>query len=247
MGDETNHLESRELTTALPASLLLVEDEEYFASRIKKIAQAEGWLLRHCWTWEDGLNTALHGGHDLLILDRMLNDGSGDALSLISELRRQELNLPTIVLSAIGSSLQRTRGFSAGADIYLEKPFEDAELAAAVAAILRRYGYGRSKGAIFQYGGLELRLHSETASWRGLAYTLSPQSFAILELLTRGRGGCVSRKLLWHQIWPEWRAEPQNDVIDQAIFRLRQEMKNVPDGPQVKTIRRRGYSLNIQS
>ncbi len=233
-------------TTERPPSVLLLEDEEPCARRVEAVCQALGWGFEWCKDQHSFLDNALRGGHDVVVLDRMMGDGS-DALDAIDRLRDGECSVPTIVLSSIGESLERTRGFDAGADIYLTKPFEDHELVAAVGALLRRHGFGKRTAPLFNFGRLELRRNSYTANWDGKELELSPQSFEILEILATARGECVRRADLWKRVWPGWVGEPQNTLIDQAIFRLRRELRKTTDDVAVMTRRRRGYFIELRA
>ncbi len=237
--------QAQQNATATPC-VLIVDDDAAMTERLVALAQREGWRVETAQTQPLAFDKARQGGFDLLILDRMLNDGSGDALALVNQLRHLEVATPVIVLSSIGGSLERTRGLRSGADMYLEKPFQDLELVAAATALFRRHGIGNFNGAVFEYGGLELRLHSRTASWQGVPVRLAPKSFEILELLARHRGACVSRRAIWAEIWPTWRGEPQMAIMDQAIFRLRQELGKAENGPCVVTVRSRGFRLDTR-
>lgn len=234
----------QEAAGSAPA-ILFVEDDAAICGRLTALARRQGWRAQVANTREQARAAAVQGGFDLLVLDRMLNDGTGDSLDLVGELRDAEISAPVIVLSSVGGSLERSRGFSSGADLYLEKPFDDRELIAAAEAIFRRHGIGNFRGSLFQYAGLELQLHSRTASWHGTALRLAPQSYEILEVLARSRGACVPRRALWCEVWPTWKGEPQIEIMDQAIYRLRQELSKAVDPPSVVTIRSRGFSLEI--
>lgn len=224
--------------------VLVVDDDSAMMERLVALALREHWKVDTAATQEAAFDKGRQGGFDLVVLDRMLEDGDGDALALVDRLRQAEIATPVIVLSSIGGSFERTRGLHSGADMYLEKPFEDLELIAAATALFRRHGIGNFKGAVFEHAGLELRLHSRTASWQGAPVKLAPKSFEILEMLARHRGACVSRRAMWAEIWPTWKGEPQSEIMDQAIFRLRQELGKADRGPSVVTVRSRGFRLD---
>ncbi|MCP5396082.1 MAG: response regulator transcription factor [Sphingomonadaceae bacterium] len=226
-------------------SILFVEDDPPTGARLLLLAESQGWQAELACTYEQAREAGLQGRFDLLVLDRMLEDEKRDALDLVAELRHAEVALPVIVLSSLGGSLERTSGFVTGADLYLEKPFDNGELVAAAEAIFRRHGIGNFSGSLFHHGALELQLNSRTARWHGESLKLAPQSYDILEILARSRGSCVPRRSLWSAVWPNWKGEPQNEIIDQAIFRLRQELAKAEDPPSVVTVRSRGFSLDI--
>ena len=225
-------------------NILLLEDDERVADHIIQLSKKHKWNLEWVTHRDEAIKRLLNGTFDLLILDRMLGDGE-DSIYLIEYLRDQEINIPTIILSSVGGAFQRSNGYNAGANIYVEKPFVDEELIAAINAIIRRYGFKNDEAAIFQFGSLELRLHSRTAIWRNKSLNLSPLSFTILEILARQRGQIISRSDLWTKAWPNWRADPQNDVMDQAIFRLRKELNITTQNIKIVTKRYRGFMLDI--
>lgn len=227
-------------------SILLLEDDERVAYNIIELSKNQKWLLEWVAHRDEAIKRSLNGTFDLLILDRMLGDGE-DSIHLIEYLRDQEINMPTIVLSSVGGAFQRSNGYNAGADIYVEKPFVDEELIAAINALMRRHGFKNDEAAIFQFGSLELRLHSRTASWSNKPLNLSPLSFTILEILARQHGQIISRSELWTKAWPNWRADPQKDVMDQAIFRLRKELNITTQNIKIVTKRYRGFMLDINS
>ncbi|AWW73299.1 hypothetical protein CD351_02530 [Erythrobacter sp. KY5] len=231
---------------ALAPSILLLEDDDDAADAVEALCDKRGWTFARHIDADSCLAAAQSGSHDILVLDRILAPGV-DALEMVGRLREAECSIPAIVLSSIGQSFERARGLDEGADLYLTKPCEEHELAAAIGAQLRRHGFGKREAALFTFGKLELRRNSGSASWDGAALTLSPQSFELLDIIAAARGQCVRRSELWRRVWPEWVGGPQNTLIDQAIFRLRRELAATTDQVEIRTRRRRGYLLELHS
>ncbi len=178
----------------------------------------------------------LTASHDIeiVVLDRMLSDNV-DGLSYLVWLDELEIPRPGIlVTSSLSSVHDHVLGLDSGADDYINKPFEFAELCARLRAVARRVQTQRSPTSVFFFGGLEVRTTSKTALVNGDVLTLQPKSFQLLQALTMRQGEWISRKALWHEVWPDYRnLAPQDAPINNAISRLRGALAAVDDAPQI--------------
>ncbi len=171
---------------------------------------------------------------EIVVLDRMLSDNI-DGLSYLTWLDDLEISRPGIlVTSSLSSVHDHVLGLDSGADDYINKPFEFAELCARLRAVARRVQVQRSPSTVFFFGSLEVRSTSKTALVNGEVLTLQPKSFQLLQALTMRQGEWISRKALWHEVWPDYRnLAPQDAPINNAISRLRGALTLVNDSPQI--------------
>ena len=220
-------------------NLLLIEDEPENAAIIMAALEKDGFKV----TWEadghKGLAEAGLNAYDLIVLDRMLPDING--LSIIKRLREAGVNTPILMLSALSRSENRSEGLEGGADDYLGKPFEDHELSARVRALLRR-SKNHVHSAVMLYGDIELHVKSRTAHRQGVHLALSPKEFEILKLLMEHAGDVVTRDMLLQQVW-HLSFDPQTNVIDVNMSRLRHRLEDGFDTPVLETVRGAGFRL----
>jgi len=219
--------------------ILLVEDDAEAAAYLAKALREAGHVADLAGDGEEGLSFAEDGGYDVLIVDRMLP--KLDGLSLIGALRKAGVQTPTLVLSALGQVDDRVAGLRAGGDDYLPKPYSFAELLARVEVLSRRRS-GPVEDTVYRVADLELdRLtHSVTRGGQDLA--LQPREFRLLEYLMRHAGQVVTRTMLLENVW-DYHFDPQTNVIDVHISRLRSKIDKGFDRPLLHTIRGAGYMI----
>lgn len=220
--------------------ILLVEDNQRVAQFVVKGLREEGHAVDHADNGRDGLFLASSEPYDAIILDRMLPGGI-DGLAIVEALRKTENKTPILILSALGEVDDRIRGLRAGGDDYLTKPFAFGELAARLDALVRR-SQGSRPGTILSVGDLSMDLLSRAVMRAGKSIPLQPREFKLLEFLMRHAGQAVTRTMLLEQVW-DYHFDPQTNVIDTHISKLRQKIDAGFDAPLLHTIRGVGYKL----
>lgn len=221
-------------------NILLVEDDAEAARHVARGLQSAGYRVEHCSDGQDGLRRATAGGHDLLIVDRMLPDLDG--LAIVSRLRQQHRPTPVLVLSALGTVDDRVEGLRAGGDDYLIKPFALSELLARVEALLRRAAAQAPPQSVLRVADLELDLLSRRVTRGGRDIQLTTKEFQLLEFLMRHAGQVVTRTMLLEGVW-NLHFDPQTNLIDVHVSRLRQAVDRGFDTPLLHTVRGAGYTL----
>ena len=219
--------------------LLVVEDDRETAAYLVKGLGESGYAVDHAGDGREGLYLATGGGYDAIILDRMLP--GMDGLALLGALRAAEIRTPALILSALGSVDDRVKGLRAGGDDYLVKPFAFSELLARIEALLRR-GQTPAATTKLRVGDLELDLLTRTVTRGGHTIELLPREFQLLECLMRNAGHVVTRTMLLETVW-DYHFDPQTNVIDVHVSRLRQKIDKGFDKPLLHTVRGAGYSL----
>ena len=224
--------------------ILMVEDEDFWADKAAEAVAAEpGWSLTRVAAGSDAIARAAASAIDVLVVDRVIETDGTDGLVLLARLRELGVVAPALVLSSLSQAHQRVEGLEAGADDYLTKPFDAAELRARLKALARRAGFAANPEVIL-LGGLEVRVKARTAHWQGVHIPLSPQEFNILKLLAENAGQPVSRDMLWAQVWTDFpNLPPQINVIDVAVARLRRSIRDVVGDELIQTRRLKGYIL----
>ncbi|QFU76562.1 response regulator transcription factor [Halioglobus maricola] len=220
--------------------VLLVEDDESLAEFIGTELRRGGDECVHCADGDIALNTALAGDFDVMIVDRMLP--GRDGLSLIQELRRQGVVTPALVLSALGEVDDRVQGLQSGADDYLVKPFAMDELQARLQVLLRRSANASETVTRLQVEDLTMDLLQQSVDRGGVAITLQPREYRLLEYLMRHAGQVVTRAMLLEHVWG-YNFDPQTNVIDVHISRLRQKLDKEFEQALLHTVRGAGYRL----
>ncbi|HSO42475.1 MAG TPA: response regulator transcription factor, partial [Rhodospirillales bacterium] len=188
----------------------------------------------------DGLAMALGDTYDALIVDRMLP--GLDGLTLIKSLREQQITAPVLILSALGQVNDRVRGLKAGGDDYLIKPFAFSELLARLEALARRGGADDRVATRLKVADLEMDLLARIVRRGGRQIDLQPREFRLLEYLMRHAGHVVTRTMLLEGVW-DYHFDPQTNVIDVHISRLRGKIDKGFAAPLLHTVRGAGYSL----
>jgi two-component system OmpR family response regulator len=225
--------------------ILIIEDDRQISDFIARGLGQQGFAVESSADGNEGLELALAGEYDCLIVDIMLP--GIDGLEIVRSLRGQGHNPPVLILSARSELDSRLEGFSAGADDYLIKPFSFAELQARVFALIRRSERPTSKGDTgtqFKVGDLELDLVKRQATLAGTEVELQNREFALLEYLMRNSPNVVSKTMILEQIW-NYHFDPQTNVVDVLVHRLRSKVD--PEHRLIHTVRGAGYVLkNIQ-
>ena len=220
--------------------ILVVEDDNDVAAYIVKGLKEAGHLPEHADNGRDGLFLAASESFDAIILDRMLPGGI-DGLRLLETLRAQDNSTPVLFLSALGQVDERVRGLKAGGDDYLAKPFAFAELLARVEALARR-GRSDAPQTRLVVGDLEMELLSRSVKRAGQRIDLQPREFRLLEYMMRHAGQVVTRTMLLEGVW-DYHFDPQTNVIDVHVSRLRQKVDKPFPTPLLHTVRNAGYIL----
>ena len=220
--------------------VLVVEDDKDVAGFIVKGLREAGHLAEHAANGRDGLLAATSQEFDAIILDRMLPGGL-DGMGVLEMLRGQDNHTPVMFLSAMAQVDDRVRGLKAGGDDYLTKPFAFSELLARVEALARRRRAAGPETRL-QVGDLELDLLSRTVKRRNQKIDLQPREFMLLEYLMRHAGQVVTRTMLLEGVW-DYHFDPQTNVIDVHVSRLRQKIDKPFDTALLHTVRSSGYML----
>ena len=220
--------------------ILVVEDDKDVAAYIVKGLKEAGHLPEHADNGRDGLFMAASESFDAIILDRMLPGGI-DGLRLLETLRGQDNTTPVLFLSALAQVDERVRGLNAGGDDYLTKPFAFAELLARVEALTRR-GRSDAPQTRLVVGDLEMELLSRSVKRAGQRIDLQPREFRLLEFMMRHAGQVVTRTMLLEGVW-DYHFDPQTNVIDVHVSRLRQKVDKPFATPLLHTVRNAGYIL----
>jgi two-component system OmpR family response regulator len=219
--------------------LLVVEDDRDAADYLVKAFREVGHVADAATDGEDGLAMASDGEYDVLIVDRMLP--KLDGLSVIGRLRAQGVETPVLILSALGQVDDRIKGLRAGGDDYLPKPYSFAELLARVEALSRRRG-GRGEETVLRVGDLVLDRMSREVRRGAEEISLQPREFRLLEYLMKHAGQVVTRTMLLENVW-DYHFDPQTNVIDVHISRLRSKIDKGFSQPLLHTIRGAGYMI----
>jgi two-component system OmpR family response regulator len=219
--------------------ILLVEDDKKIASFVVKGLKEAGFAVDHAIDGEDGLHLAQTAPYDAAIIDLMLP--KLDGLQLIEELRQQKINTPLLILSAKRSVDDRVRGLQKGSDDYLTKPFAFSELLARVQALIRRAS-GSVEPTRLNIGDLSMDLLSRKVRRAGRQFDLQPREFVLLEYLMRNAGHVVSKTMIMEHVW-DYHFDPETNVVEARICRLRDKIDKEFEKKLIHTIRGVGYVL----
>ncbi|HXY76712.1 MAG TPA: response regulator transcription factor [Steroidobacteraceae bacterium] len=223
--------------------VLLIEDDTEAARFLVKGLRESGYTIEHAADGREGLARALEGQFDLVVTDRMLPHVDG--LAIIEQLRAKTIGTPVLVLSALGSVDDRIRGLKAGGDDYLTKPFAFAELLARIEALLRRHS-SAPHATRLKIEDLEFDLLARRVTRGGRELELTTRELKLLEFLMRRVGQVVTRTMLLEGVW-DLHFDPQSNLIDVHISRLRQAIDRGSDHPLIHTVRGTGYVLRSDS
>jgi two-component system, OmpR family, response regulator len=222
-----------------PMRLLIIEDDHDAADYLTKAFREVGHVAERAFDGEEGLALALDTPYDVLIVDRMLP--KLDGLNLIGQLRAKGVTTPALILSALGQVDDRVKGLRAGSDDYLSKPYAFSELLARVEVLARRRG-GRGEDTVYRVGDLELDRLSHRVSRAEAEIVLQPREFRLLEYLMKHAGQVVTRTMLLENVW-DYHFDPQTNVIDVHISRLRSKIDKGFARPLLHTVRGAGYMI----
>ena len=221
--------------------ILIIEDDPETARFVRKGLEQAGHVVDHAGDGKEGLMLALDAGHDVIVVDRMLP--GLDGLSIVRSLRAADRPTPVLVLSALGEVDDRVEGLRAGGDDYLVKPFAFAELSARLEALARRRRGGDAAPVTrLAVGDLEMDLLARTVARAGRVIELQPREFRLLEHLMRHAGQVVTRTMLLEAVW-DYHFDPQTNVIDVHVSRLRRKIDRGFDAPLIHTVRGAGYVI----
>jgi two-component system, OmpR family, response regulator len=223
--------------------LLLVEDDPKITSFILKGMKAEGYAVDHAPDGQEGLHMAVTEPYDAAIIDVMLP--KLDGLSVIERMRKEKVNTPVIILSAKGSVDDRVKGLQVGGDDYLPKPFAFSELLARVQALIRRAS-GLSEPTRLTVGDLTMNLLNREVTRGGQRIELQRLEFSLLEYLMRSAGKVVSKTMIMEHVW-DYNFDPQTNVVESRICRLRDKIDRGFDKKLIQTVRGVGYALKAAS
>jgi len=219
--------------------ILIVEDDKQTAQFISKGLRQEGFAVDHASDGEDGLHLALTEPYDAAVIDIMLPKLNG--LALIDEMRRNDSDIPVIVLSAMSSVDDRIRGLQTGGDDYLVKPFAFSELVARIHALIRR-ATKVTEPTTLTVGELKMDIVRRKVFRAGKEIELQPKEFALLEYLMRNIGRVVSKTMIMEHVW-DYNFDPQTNVVEARICRLRDKIDRAFDRKLIHTLRGVGYVL----
>jgi two-component system OmpR family response regulator len=220
--------------------ILIVEDDQEAAEAMERGLAEAGYDCVRAADGEQGLAAARGGPFDVMIVDRMMP--KLDGVALVETLRREGDATPVLFLSALGEVGDRVEGLKAGGDDYLVKPYAFAELVARVEALARRRETG-SVHTLLRVGDLEMDLIARTVHRQGKPIDLQPREFQLLEYLMRHAGQSVTRTMLLEKVW-EYHFDPQTNVIDVHVSRLRSKIDKGFERPMLQTVRGAGYRLD---
>lgn len=219
--------------------ILIIEDDEAAAGFMAKGLKESGHVTDHAANGEDGFEFARRGDYDACIVDRMLP--KMDGLTLVERLRAEGIDTPILFLSALGEVDDRIKGLKAGGDDYLVKPYAFAELLARIEALVRRRD-PREVETHLKVGDLEMDLLARSVRRGGTDIPMQPREFRLLEYLMRNAGHIVTRTMLLESVW-DYHFDPQTNVIDVHISRLRAKIDKGFEAPLLHTVRGSGYCL----
>ncbi len=219
---------------------LIIEDDEVVARFVAKGLRQHGYLVDVARDGRDGLFQALEQAYDVMVVDRMLP--GLDGLSVLKTIRSAGNTTPILILSALAEVDNRVEGLRAGGDDYLTKPFAFSELIARLEALQRRPRAGMPANTVYRAGDLELDPRRRTVTRAGEPVRLLPREFALLEYLMRHRGQVVTRTMLLENVW-DYHFDPQTNVVDVHVSRLRAKVDRPFSEPLIETVRGVGYRL----
>lgn len=223
---------------------LVIEDDHDVASYLVKGLKESDFVVDHAAEGKQGLMLAASEDYDIMIVDRMLP--GMDGLNIIKTVRATGSSVPVLILSALGDVDDRVAGLRGGGDDYLTKPFSFTELMARVDALVRRNRSTPETETVLRVADLEMDLLARTVKRSGQGIDVQPREFRLLEYLMRNAGQVVTRTMLLEKVW-DYHFDPQTNVIDVHISRLRAKIDKEFDTPLLQTIRGAGYMLREDS
>jgi len=219
--------------------ILVVEDERRLSQVIRRVLEEEGHTVDAAYDGEEGLAMALDGCHDVIVLDVMLPQVDG--IEVCRTLRKQRVDTPVLLLTALDGLDDKVRGLDAGADDYLPKPFAFQELLARIRALGRRKVQGREASELRVYD-LALDLRRRRAQRGGKSIDLSPKEFSLLEFLMRNEGRVVTRTQILDHLWG-YDYDSESNLVDVYVAYLRRKVDKGHSRQLIRTVRGIGYAL----
>jgi two-component system, OmpR family, response regulator len=239
--DASAYLGQRYVGVLLPMHVLIIEDEPRVADFIRRGLRAEGWVIDHVASAEDGLSRLQDFPYDVIVLDVMLPGISG--LEFCRQLRTARNSVPILMLSALGTTDDRVSGLRSGADDYLAKPFEFDELVARIEALYRRQTrQGPAQGKVLTVGPLVFDAGSMRMTLNETELELSSKERDVLVLLMRNAGRVCARERLLNSVWG-LETDPLTNVVDVTVSRIRRKLGDKAE--MITTIRNYGYRLDV--
>lgn len=223
-----------------PRRVLLIEDELESAEHTASKLAENGWSVETASDGERGLRLGLEDRFDVIIVDRMLP--SLDGLTLVAELRVRDVQTPVLFVTAMGSVTDRVAGLEGGGDDYLVKPFSFAELRARLHILARRGDSSHVEATVLRAGNLKLDRLQRSVVRENRAVDLLPLEFKLLEFMLLHAGQVVTRSMLLQQVWG-FKFDPQTNIVETHISRLRSKLDPSGSDPLIKTIRGAGYLI----
>ncbi len=223
-----------------PLHILVVEDDTSVSEHIAKSLRDQKHVVDVAFTGKQGLTLASSQSYDVLLIDRMLPEMDG--LTMLKTLRAAKNQTPALILSALGEVDDRVAGLKSGGDDYLVKPFAFIELSARIEALARRNQPATHSDVILMAGDVVVDLLARKVTRGGEPILLQAREFKLLEFLLRHKNQIVTRTMLLEHVW-EYHFDPQTNVIDVHISRLRQKIDHDPANSMIKTIRGAGYTI----
>jgi two-component system OmpR family response regulator len=223
--------------------VLLVEDNERVTQFVVKGLKESGHTVDHADNGRDGMFLAASEPYDVIIMDRML-PGDIDGLAIVEALRKSGKHTPILILSALSDVDERIRGLRSGGDDYLTKPFAFGELLARLDALSRR-GQGEGAQTKLEVGDLRVDLLNRKVTRGARSIVLQPREFKLLEYLMRHANQVVTRTMLLENVW-DYHFDPQTNVVDVHISKLRQKIDADFERPLLRTVRNAGYTMTAQ-
>jgi two-component system, OmpR family, response regulator len=219
--------------------ILVIEDDKESAKYLLKGLREQGYVVDHCVSGRDGLFMATTEPYDAMIIDRMLPEVDG--ITIVQTLRASDNNTPIILLTALDKVEERVKGLKVGADDYLAKPYSFSELQARLDAITRRKS-GTKTTTTLTCADLEMDLLTRVVKRSDKIIDLQAREFSLLEYLLRNCGKVVTRTMLLENVW-DYNFDPQTNVIDVHISRLRQKVDKGFERSLIQTLRGSGYKI----
>ncbi len=219
---------------------LVIEDDQDVANYLVKGLKESDFVVDHAADGKDGMMMAASEDYDIMIVDRMLP--GMDGLAIVKTVRATGNQVPVLILSALGDVDDRVEGLRGGGDDYLTKPFSFTELLARIESLVRRHRQSSETETVLHVADLEMDLLARTVKRAGHNIDVQPREFRLLEYLMRNAGQVVTRTMLLEKVW-DYHFDPQTNVIDVHISRLRAKIDKEFDTPLLQTIRGAGYML----
>jgi two-component system OmpR family response regulator len=220
--------------------VLVIEDDQDVADYLNKGLRESDYVVDHATDGKEGMTMAASGDYDVMIIDRMLP--GMDGLNIIKTIRATGNQTPVLILSALGDVDARVEGLRGGGDDYLTKPFSFTELLARLDVLARRARSGGETETVLKVADLEMDLLARTVKRNGMNIDVQPREFRLLEYLMRHADQVVTRTMLLEKVW-DYHFDPQTNVIDVHISRLRSKIDKGFEKPLLQTIRGAGYML----